>query len=458
MAGMFDDILRRQPEEGWTVGEKLTGAMIPVLGLVGAYGHRKWREKKAQEAIEAENAPKSDVGRRMLIRAQQEGFESIPAMIAAKQYSKQAGIYPDNPGNAMAATANWMSSQGYPDEGLQLARVSHKELQTPWKPSEAGLDDQNYKLPDGSLVMASSPEKKRALEAQGAVKAGVASAEKEVPWQVKSGVELGFKTPGISGDLFKVQYNSDGTIKDIVNLAGMRVNVGGTSIVTPGDTSSSVKAYQEAIAGSGQVLHTIDSLTEVLDRNPGGGVSGLSGVVTNFVSNVSNLAQFALTADDKQIGAKYEKGILQFASKYFPTADAASAQAQIIELAYALARMNNMGTSGGGRGITDADMQYALKQLGQMATVEDFKGVLRYQRNKVLENLEIARAGTEAVVKIAGQDPALLSPLTSMHDKIKAGAKKAHRKAPKEDEDAVRNNPDLRQDFIDYYGYDPLAE
>lgn len=422
MAGFFDDIFSQSTKTPFTRGERLASHL--PLGIFGAYAHRHFREKKMQEELEKAAAPKSAVGERMLSRAREEGFDSIPAMLAAKQYSKQAEANPNNVGNAMMNTSNWLAANGYTDQAAALGVFAHKNVQTPWKPSEAGTDVENFKLSDGTVVAAESPEQKRALIKGGAIKAGVASGDPEVPWVTKTGAELGYQHPQLAGDLFKVKYNKDGTIKDISSLSGMSVSVGGTSINTPGDISQTIRDYQGAIATTQQSVGVLDNLYKTLEQNPGGGVSGLSGVVTSFVGSLTNLAEFAISADDKKIGEKYEKSFMGMARKYFPTGSQATAEAQIVELAYALARINNMGTSGGGRGITDADMQYALKQLGSMSNVEDFKGVLQYQRNKMLSNLKIARAGTEAILEINKMDKGLLAPLNSLADPLMQGSDK----------------------------------
>lgn len=460
--GFFDRILN-EPADREVKFSDFATAMIPFYGPFAAKKRMDNRQQRATDKKTdfiynyVDNDPLSQrVASRMLTRT---GEETIPGIQAATEAQRQAKDPSNmgNYGNVLMNTASALQSRGV-QGAPYLAATAHKEFQTPWKPSEGGADIENFKLPDGSVVAAESLEQKRALIRGGAKKAGVASGDEEVPYVVKTGAELGYRIPGIAGDLFKIKYNKDGTIKDISSLSGMSVNVGGTSIVQPGDTSAAVREYQGVLSSTEQAIGVIDNLTEVLDRNPEGGVSGMSGAVTNFISSVSNLAQFAISVDDKKVGEKYEDGFRKFASKYFPTADAALAQAQIVELGYALARVNNMGTSGGGRGITDADMQNALKQLGQMATVEDFKGVLSYQRNKMLQNAEVSRAGTEAVISIAGRDPSLLAPLTAIHDKLKTSKERpkvGKGSAPKEAEDEVRKNPALKQQFFQKFGYYP---
>lgn len=464
--GMFDTMFNEGAPE-YTTGDMLK-PYIPVIGpLLAGKGIQK-KKRQAQDKWLSDNLAYTDpseldetgqrVQQRMLQRTG--GELSTPGLMAATAMQREAANPANmgNMGNILMQTAGNLAKGGQTAPAATLAQIAHKSFQTPWKPSEGGADIENFKLPDGSVVAAESVEQKRALIRGGAKKAGVASGDDEIPYTVKTGAELGFRIPGIAGDLFKIKYNKDGTIKDISSLSGMSVNVGGTSIVQPGDTSAAVREYQGVLSSTEQAIGVIDNLTEVLDRNPEGGVSGMSGAVTNFISSVSNLAQFAISVDDKKVGEKYEDGFRKFASKYFPTADAALAQAQIVELGYALARVNNMGTSGGGRGITDADMQNALKQLGQMATVEDFKGVLSYQRNKMLQNAEVSRAGTEAVISIAGRDPSLLAPLTTIHDKLKTSKERpkvGKGSAPKEAEDEVRKNPALKQQFFQKFGYYP---
>jgi hypothetical protein len=426
---MWDKTLADPEQDKIGLRDFLT-AMIPVAG---PFMFKAKKDKKQEESYQkwlSDNMAYSDpselgdmgqrVQERMLNRTG--GELSTPGLMAATMMQREAQDPGNmgNFGNVAMRTATGMAAAGQTGAGANLAALAHKQFQTPWKPSEGGADIENFKLPDGTVVAATTPQEKVELIRKGGVKAGVASGEKEVPWSFASGAELGLQGREATGS-FAIQRNPDGTIKEVKSLGGMNVSVGGASVITPTDVSGTIINFGNSIKGAGAAVQVIDDLTKTLDANPGGGITGWSGVATDFVGKVMNLAEF--TAQDKAIGEKYEAGFKRFASKYFPTEDAAVAQAQVIELAYSLARINNMGTSGGGRGITDADMQYALKQLGTMSKVSDFKSVLEYQRNKIIGNLKLDKAVTGSVLKTAGHDESVL-PMDLYNQIVSPKAKK----------------------------------
>lgn len=420
--GMWDQVFMGNQRPSPNIGL----ALIPFIGPALAEALRRKQQASNEQQWTQENAafyPDKDyspdtlsgrIAQRMLQRTG--GETTIPGIMAATAFQRQAQN-PENMGNmgniAMRAASDL--AQTRPDLAVTMAQVAHKSLQTPWKLSEGGADVENFKLPNGKIVAVSAPEAKQALINAGAVKAGVASAEEQVPWTLQSGGQLGMVNQGALGN-YAVQYNDDGTIRDIKGMGGMNVSVS-SNVVTPTDVSGAVTGLIGNIGTTKQGIETIDSLAKILKANPEGGVSGWSGYVTDAISNVFNVAQFA-SKSDIQILSKYSKALLAYAGKFFPTADRAKAESMINDLGYAVARMNNMGTSGGGRGITDADMQYALQQLGAMSKVSDFLGVLNYQRNKMIGNLKLNFAGTQTILKLAGKDPKMLDDLPFYKDAI----------------------------------------
>lgn len=388
--GMWDEAFNRG-EYKPTMKDALK-AFIPVIGpILAAQGVLKKRQS-AQDRWLTENMAYTNpeeldpmgqrVQDRMLTRTG--GELSVPGLMAATAMQRQAQD-PENMGNfgnVAMNTSTDLAAAGQTEAAATLAQLAHKNFQTPWKPSDA-------------------------------------SDKMKGPWTVVKGSDLGIEGKAASFP-YKVRYNKDGTIQDVSGLGGqgMEVSVSSNMVSKP-DISQAVIGYKDSIVATQQAVQTLDELTGILEANPTGGVSGWSGVVTGVASKIMNLAEF--TAQDKQIMGKYEGALKNFASKYFPPElmqDRARAEAMTVELGYALARVNNMGTTGGGRGITDADMQFALKQLGSMGRVEDFKAVLEYHRNRMIGGLKANRAATEAIVAIGGEDSAKLGPLHSMYDQV----------------------------------------
>jgi hypothetical protein len=437
--GMLDRMFAPEADKRATLSD-FALAMLPIAGPFLARDKRDRRANKHYQRWLSENAAYTDpnelgemgqrVQQRMLTRTG--GELSTPGLMAATSLKRNAeNEKTGNFGNVLMNTTTDLAAAGDTNSAMRLGAIAHKDYQTPWKPSEGGADIENYKFPDGSFKATADPRLKAEWIQNGAIKAGTAPVENEVPWEIKGGHQLGMQNKGALGN-YAVQYNSDGSIRDIKTMGGQQIDIS-SNMVTPSDLSGAVMGFTSSIAATQQSTRAIDQMLDNLDRNPTGGVTGWSGLMSNVVGKVMNVAQF-LSPQDKSVLGKYENALVSFGRKYFPTGDEALMRSSIIELGYALARINNMGTAGGGRGITDADMQFALQQLGSMGAVEDFRGVLEMQRSKMIDQLKLKKAETETIIKFGGKDPAELETIQQYHEALQP-----RRKAVTAD-DFIRDN------------------
>lgn len=404
--GMWDETFAKKSGPPG-IGTMLT-SMIPIVGPIAAIVMDSNRRKKEEQQWYDENAafyPDKDyspdtlsgrIAQRMLTRTG--GETTIPGIMAATALSRQAKNE-ENQGNfgnvAMAAAVDLAKTR--PDLAAQMAMIAHKNLQTPWKPSEGKSvrRDENTGVP-------LTPEGVLAPNAVGYVKA--------------DNVEQGDET--LSG-YWVTKTDENGNIADrqlVTNAKGPRYKPGEVNVKVDAGIGMAMdnEGVRKEIIGLGGSINEFKDqsrqtkdLIGILDRNPSGGVTGWSGIVTEFAGKGLNLAQF-MTGLGSKINANGETeqavmgrwvGKLNGLASKLPINDQAMANSIIIQVAYTLARTNNMGTAGGGRGITDNDMEYAMQQLASATTPEAFKKVLIQSQRRAAMKLRDMAGNTDIYIK-----------------------------------------------------------
>jgi hypothetical protein len=315
---------------------------------------------------------------------------------------------------AMAAT---QLSQSDPAAGSKLAQVAHKQFQTPWKPSEGGVNAENFQFPDGKVVTLTDPKAKQAALAQGAVQVGISQPDKEQ--EIVMGADIGVGGSAAQ-DAFAVERNAQGKITSVKKLDNApKINVSSSSEGSDISGLISDKEISDQIVGAGAKINALkdtervfSELEGILKTNPYG-VTGWGGAITGFAGKAASLAGFIQQASTRvnangepetAVIGRYGGQINEYVKKNFPVTAQAQAQALTINLAYAIARMNNMGTAGGGRGITDADMEYALKQLGASSTPEAMLKVLESEKKRARARMRDDLRNVDIYIK--SKDPA----------------------------------------------------
>ena len=404
--GMWDETFAKQPSPPG-IGTMLT-SMVPIVGPIAAILMDSNRRKKEAQQWYDENAayyPDKDyspdtmsgrIAQRMLERTG--GETTIPGIMASTAISRQAKN-PENQNNFgnVAMSASFDLAKNRPDLATQMAMLAHKNLQTPWKPSEGKQvrRDENTGIP-------LTPEGLLAPNAVGYVKA--------------DNVEEGEET---KSGYWVTKTDDKGSIVDrqfVTNAKGPRYKPGNVSVQVDAGLGKVFTKEQvgKEIIGFGSSLNEYKDqerqaadLVGILDRNPGGGVTGWSGIVTEFAGKAANLGQFMATLktrltasgeDEAQVVGRFVGRLNEIANK-LPINDQAMANSIIIQMAYTLARTNNMGTAGGGRGITDNDMEYAIKQLASATTPEAFKKVLIQSQRRAAYKLKDMAGNADIYIK-----------------------------------------------------------
>ena len=400
MAGMFDRLLNETPEKGWSTGERIAAAF--PLGIFGAFAHRKYRENRDAPQYDPMFQDPSQldplgqrVQQRMLERSG--GNLTTPGFMAQNMLTQEARTAP-RMANAYDSASQRLMAAGQVDAGSKLGMYGNKAYGAPIKPEEGQLKPLNF-TKNGEVKSTYDLNEAKSWVADGWKYTGVADQGKA--GKLVSGAELGM-TGVDAQDSYLVEYNDNGTIKSLQSAnqkPKTTVSVGGAQLYSPSDTSGAARDFGNSIKASSEAISVINGLEDILKRNPEGGVTGYSGLITQFAGTFNTVTDFvaSLGGEEKSLVNGYTGDFKQFAKKVFPTADQALAEALTVELGYSLARINNMGTSGGGRGITDADMKFALRQLATYSSPADMLKVLGYQKRRIVERLEIDKDTMKAI-------------------------------------------------------------
>ena len=459
--GFFDQILNQQDEPDPRFSDYAT-AMIPFAGPFMARDRMKKRASKdyydkADTIYKyVDDDPLSQrVASRMLTRT---GEETLPGIQAATEATRQAQDPANmgNFGNVLMNTSTALQGRGVPG-AVNLAAAGHKAFQTPWKPEEGQRKPMNF-TKGNQTKSTYSPEEAKQLVSAGWKFTGV--AEQQQNWTPALGSEIGFKGSAAKDD-YMVVKDDEGNITDFRKADNApNISVGGASINTPADLSQSILSFGNSVKATKQLTRVTGQLRDVISRNPTGGVQGWSGVITGVVGKVLNVTDFmaGLGAEEKAIVDKYSGKWASKASQFFPTEDQAMAESLMIQLGYSVARMNNMGTSGGGRGITDTDAERADMQLAKMSRPADMLPVLDRIEADSIDTFNDDYSVLEAIMQSNGKE--IPGPIKDLREGIvtKRPSAKPKTQQEREAEAEVRKNPALRQQFIEYFGYDPLAQ
>ena len=395
--GMFDKMFLNTPEQPKTTLAEGAMFMVPFLGPMGAFYSKDRRRKKAlQDALDEQeqvsdyvddNPLSQRVAQRMMNRTNQ---TSMPGVLGAhmlrQEMEKQTGPGgANNIGNAYTTAANRLGAQGYTEEATKLGAFANKNLQTPWKPEEGssairdpatnlmrGRTDGKY-LPNQKVYKAET----RVVDDK-QIEGYMANTTDE-----NGEVSFGDWVPGTTteGDRYSSKTN--------FTVGGSTIDVG--SMFTDNERARKEEEFSGRISAFEEAQDDLSALQEI--ARPG--TVGLGGAVMRFADRIYGGIQaipvggnvFAFAANETNEKGETSAEVLQRYSSdqrfgAFVQAlakdgvDAQRAYSIAIRMAYTIARANNMGTAGGGRGITDADMKYALDQLGFSGSPEAFRAVL----------------------------------------------------------------------------------
>ena len=395
--GLFDSMFApdsKDLREYLTTSEKMQSA-IPIYGPLAALykgGKRKAaaeKEDSVYDYVDPEDPLSGRVAERMLSRT---GEETIPGMMAAtgvqREQAAGKGMF-----DAFADTGAKLTQKGYANIGVPLAAFAEKSLPKPAAQSEAA----NAKL-DADSNLARNPKTGAYLPNQKVFKkdsrtVGENTIEgyRQNTTDAEGNPTFGDWVPGTTTE--GTRYSS----KTNVNVGGTDFTGLAKLLQEPG-TRAQTEAWSGFLTQTIKTNNSINDFKELAKKNPGGGLTGASGWLTEWAGRGKNLTQFfkgisgnvnAQGESEAAVLGRYSSGLDGYVSKYFPTGDQAIAKSIIVELAYSLARANNMGTAGGGRGITDADMKWAMDQLGSGHNINDMIGVLDYRAKESMRSLEV---------------------------------------------------------------------
>lgn len=408
--GMWDDVNAPQYKprlSGWD----MLKMMVPIVGPIATiFQKEREREKFYKQYQEQEGAfpegkdysPDTLSGRiaqRMLERTG--GETTIPGIMTATAIQRAAKD-PENQQNfgniLMAASAQL--AQKRPDVAAKLAMMAHQNFQTPWKPSEAKGTrmDSNTGIPlmaDGTLKPNSTGYIKDDNVEEGDV-------TKSGYWVTKTDDKGQIAERNFITNAQGPRYKPGAVNVDLGNLG---------SLISDSDISKQIVDFGNGLNAYQDMSRSIGDIKTILKNNPNGGVTGWSGIVTEFVGKAANLGEFlgGLTTrfnddgqSEAQVVGKFGGRLKELAAR-LPVNDQAAANSLVIQLAYAIARANNMGNASGGRGITDNDMEYAVRQLGAASTPEAFMKVLEETERRAAYSLRDRMRTTDTLIR--AKDP-----------------------------------------------------
>lgn len=381
--GMFDKILADPVEKEKKFSDFMT-AMIPIVGPFLARSRMDKRQEKKQRAFTdsidkyIDDDPLSRrVAERMLSRT---GESTIPGIMAATEATRQAQDPGNmgNMGNVLMNTATKLQGRGVPG-ALNLAQVAHKQVQTPWKPEEGGRKIINFKMPDGSIKTATNAKEAEELVKQGGNIAGVTSAEPGLGWEAVSGSDIGLKGQAAGDSYFVKRDPKDpNKILEVKSADKMTVNVAAPDLGVFSDAKFG-PALQEFRGYMTSYVNARENNKQLLKLiKPG--TAGWGGAVASLGDRLKGAAEFikSIPGGEQRAVAKYMtdprmKGFISRISA--DGVDANRARALAVKIAYDIARSNNS-TESGGRGITDADMEFAMQMVGMTGSPESFRQVM----------------------------------------------------------------------------------
>lgn len=405
--GMFDKMFAPEDERKVTFADFAT-AMVPFVGPFMARNRLDKRAQKGYDNWLSDNLAYTDpselgesgrqVQQRMLERT---GGELSTQGLMAATAMQRAAQNPENQanlGNVLMETSNALAANGQPQAALTLGATAHKNYQTPWKPSESR--SANVKR-DTDTGIPLTPQGTLMPNATGYTRAD----NVEVGDETQSGYWI-TKT-GPNGELASREFVKQ-TAGERYRPGTVNVSMDGLDgILTKSDVSKSVLDAGAKINAQKDTERVFAELSSILKASPNG-VTGWGGAITGFMGKAANLAGFLqqstsrFNADGESEAAvigRFTGDISKMIKEKFPLVEQAKANSLIIGLAYAIARMNNMGTAGGGRGITDADMKFALQQLGASSTPEAMIKVLESEQRRARARLRDDMRNTDLYIK-----------------------------------------------------------
>jgi hypothetical protein len=408
--GMWDQLFNEGDAEPSALD--YAKAFIPVAGPIMAMSGLKKKKSAARNRWLTDNLAYTNpeelpelgqrVQQRMLSRTG--GELSEPGLIAATAMRRAANDPRNmgNIGNVAMQTSSALAAAGQPSAALRAGVYAHENLQTPWKLSEGGAEIENFYNPKtGHRVSVSNPAAKDALIANGYQKVGVGDPPKNT--RRVTGRDL-----GMAGDAANDVYEQEDydpsfpnpTTRKLDNATKVSLHNYPESAIENADPI--LREFEGTVGAAMQMRHDLAGLK----ANTTASTIGLPGAITRIAETGMGIGEYAVSLgrspEEKQVIQSAIQPLTALAQRFsMEGIPAALSNYYVISLAYAIARRHNMGTLGGGRGITDADMKYAVGQLQSAKSVRALNAVLDAEEKLQDQIVDIAYQSKRAYF----QDP-----------------------------------------------------